>query len=733
MIRTIPEEMILTLAYNNLKPLATLGQATVNTITNKIGEFKTLQFTIPQTVFSKGEEVENPSFEKIQVEQLVLLNNYGYYVIKGIQRVEDSTGIKKVVDCVSIESKLSKKMIVLPHKVIQLKRNELDDEEGIFDIFEQETGWKLKHLDEKAQYDFFGNGKSLKYRNIEVSETWWNFLTVTLQEAYDIVIYFDHLDKTISVFDRATFGRDSKLILSRKNYLDSISKNFDNTDLVTRLYVEGEEGVSINSVNPLGTSYIEDFSFFATPEYMSKELIDALEVYYPLLEQLQLQWSDESDVLLNYQKELINIESELASKKEELKAKKQLQTEAIKDSDGNPDSVTLKELKPIITALEETIAKIETDKENKEKQIEEQTKIMLDISSKMDKKNISINGKTVFNQETLEELDNFIMEGSWQNTYYTSDLTLFYGAKEQIKKVNKPTFDITVGLNQLALNVFQARAITSDLYDLGDFVLVENAENSIKHKVKSFFHPLVRGSGKSYQINVEEDGRLSTTEKFAAIVDKMYLTDVTGKSHEVSVSKEGALITMPTHKKSDSVYRVQSETGKIYKITVGIDGALTLVDDGFKRENDFEKVRIIGYTYDHSTESTTLELSTKEFSLTQEGKISSALNSAINNGKVLEKNKLTLEQAKENFNWIENYYKNALDVAMKEIISAYGNNRISINENGILLQDTRDLDNLIMLSCAGIVLSDDGLETVRTAISGSGIVADELVGQVILG
>ena len=175
---------------------------------------------------------------------------------------------------------------------------------------------------------------------------------------------------------------------------------------------------------------------------------------------------------MDLQKELITIESNLAKKTEELKAKKHLQTEALKDDNGNPDSATLKELKPVIDALEAEIENIKEEKANKEKEIEKQQEVLMDISSKMDKKTISINDEKIFTEETLEELDNFIMEGSWQNTYYTSDLTLYYGAKEQIKKVNKPTFDISVGLNQLALDVFQARTITSELYDLGDFVLV---------------------------------------------------------------------------------------------------------------------------------------------------------------------------------------------------------------------------------------------------------------------
>ena len=44
MIRRIPDELNLTLVYNNLKPKAPIGEAEVTSITNSIGDFKYLQF-----------------------------------------------------------------------------------------------------------------------------------------------------------------------------------------------------------------------------------------------------------------------------------------------------------------------------------------------------------------------------------------------------------------------------------------------------------------------------------------------------------------------------------------------------------------------------------------------------------------------------------------------------------------------------------------------------------------
>lgn len=45
----------------------------------------------------------------------------------------------------------------------------------------------------------------------------------------------------------------------------SMDDSDDADELVTRLYATGKDGISINSVNPTGQSYIDDFSYFLFP------------------------------------------------------------------------------------------------------------------------------------------------------------------------------------------------------------------------------------------------------------------------------------------------------------------------------------------------------------------------------------------------------------------------------------------------------------------------------------
>lgn len=45
----------------------------------------------------------------------------------------------------------------------------------------------------------------------------------------------------------------------------SMDDSDDADELITRLYATGKDGIGINSVNPTGQSYIDDFSYFLFP------------------------------------------------------------------------------------------------------------------------------------------------------------------------------------------------------------------------------------------------------------------------------------------------------------------------------------------------------------------------------------------------------------------------------------------------------------------------------------
>jgi hypothetical protein len=99
-------------------------------------------------------------------------------------------------------------------------------------------------------------------------------------------------------------GQNKGLIISQDNYIKNINvkPNFDN--VVTRLHVYGQDNLSINSLNPTGTSYIEIYQYYKTIEYMSQGLIDALNVYDNKVASYQSQYT-------NYVSQLTTLNAQL--------------------------------------------------------------------------------------------------------------------------------------------------------------------------------------------------------------------------------------------------------------------------------------------------------------------------------------------------------------------------------------------------------------------------------------
>ncbi len=72
----------------------------------------------------------------------------------------------------------------------------------------------------------------------------------------NLKIHFKHPDK---------IGRNRGLKLTYQNYLLSMSKDSNSDSLATQLALYGSEGLTIREVNPTGSTYIEDFSYFLYP------------------------------------------------------------------------------------------------------------------------------------------------------------------------------------------------------------------------------------------------------------------------------------------------------------------------------------------------------------------------------------------------------------------------------------------------------------------------------------
>ena len=106
-------------------------------------------------------------------------------------------------------------------------------------------------------------------------------------------------------------------------------------ELCTRLWVQSNN-VDITEVNPLGTSYLEDYSYFEQSGTMSISLSEALKRYYAHVEVQQVKWLEVSKLKSSTDQWLTKRNSELVKLNEQVKAKQALLTAYLK-ADNNEE------------------------------------------------------------------------------------------------------------------------------------------------------------------------------------------------------------------------------------------------------------------------------------------------------------------------------------------------------------------------------------------------------------
>ncbi|MCI2931428.1 hypothetical protein [Staphylococcus hominis] len=247
--------------------------------TFKFTNVNTLHFDLPLQVFSE----DTKQIERNKVVDLVknkYLIDYRYNGYRDIFVIDDIKKSANNSDFITLNldsraSELNKKAaneIELLGSTIPQMMNK------ILSIYA--PLWKLGHVD----------GKIIDVkRELTGSNTTVNALIDNICSLFDAVAIYNNIDRTINFYHKDNVGTNRGLRVRENSYLKSFEDQFISKDIVTRLYPFGQSGLTIQSVNPAGSSYIEDFSYFMSPfkrdnnrnvlqhsDYMSDELCHAL-------------------------------------------------------------------------------------------------------------------------------------------------------------------------------------------------------------------------------------------------------------------------------------------------------------------------------------------------------------------------------------------------------------------------------------------------------------------------
>lgn len=218
----------------------------------KFSEPSELEFDVASIV----DESKNWIYDDITGYKQIYTKNYGIYLTMNPTLSSDGMSEQKHIKAYSIEKTLEAKKFFLEEGTFKFydQTNPRSDATIIGRILEVASGWSVGYISPSL---------AQKYRTFEqYDEYLLSFIYNTAPEKYRCVFVFDPYKRTISAYDADEQRSILPIYLDFDNLIQSIDIDEISDELVTAIRPYGSDNLSIREVNPIGTNWIYDLSYF---------------------------------------------------------------------------------------------------------------------------------------------------------------------------------------------------------------------------------------------------------------------------------------------------------------------------------------------------------------------------------------------------------------------------------------------------------------------------------------
>lgn len=412
----------------------------------KLGQINEINFTIPFMIEKNFMLQRNPNVHKLKSKYLVRATfdtQQEWYIVSNLKSTFNSDGKEFLnVSLFSLGIQLAdKKIRTWPGVYVngEYRKESLNAQQVLQDLLSVST-WGIDYIDS----EYLTKYRAFDFTNINRLDAIYQVATT-----FNGILQWNTENKTISLVKQENVGTNKGFRVSYGKYLKSLNREEKSDEVITRLKVYGKDGLSINRVNPSGSDYLEDYSYFLYPfsrdvnkntisssDYMSDSLCHALLDYSALLESKKTEF----DSLLS-QKE--TLQSQRTTKENELFT---LESELIQIQ----DSIDVKQSQGLDATLEkqqETTKKSEIA--TKEAEIADINTQIASIDSQIATLKTTTSMESNFTVAQIQELNNFIIEDTWEDTNYFDDKELYKDAKKVFDELNKPKSIIDIDIVNL--------------------------------------------------------------------------------------------------------------------------------------------------------------------------------------------------------------------------------------------------------------------------------------------
>lgn len=683
-------------------------------VNNKLslGSINSLSFKVPYEVDIRHNIKPNQHVNMLKFRYLlkvVLNDNVEWYMITDIEDIADDNGDSKEVKAMSLGYELKDKLI----------RNYSTEESGpktctevLTDALSQ-TLWTVDYVD--ASFDAVMRSFSV------TSKTALDFVN-EIAETFKGVIQWDTENRTISIYKEENIGTNKGLVFSYDKYIKSINKDTVTDEMTTRLKVYGKDDLSINRLNPTGTNYLEDFSYFLYPferdgsnnvlnhsDYMSDELCNAILDYNELLETKQGDFAG-----LVTQKETKQTEYDA---QEIVVSTKEIEKKAIEDivdvqqSYGTYNSVSLTHTasttsnitlsggvggrKHVVMMKVDNVSGLTINYAGTPKTLSS------GVWAVVAKENIVSNTQKTITISGATTTSVKIISCEISSTEYSTS----GNESTLINKYNLDNKQTQLNTEQATLNTIQSQmdAIDDQIETLRDEIKVEN----------------------NFTVGQLEERNMFIIEK--EWIDQNYTDDQS--LYDDAVKKFEKLREPQTIINIDvvnflEVIECQRDWNKL-----NLGDIVTIKYDKF---NVNVRAKIIEIDFNHESGEIELTIANVKDIKNDKERFLDLLYKSISTSTTVDMNRLKWDKTIVDLGVVGQIIDNAWDATKREI-NAGVSESVNIGPRGITVFDPNDPNRFIRLTHSAIGLSVDGGNTYSAALNPDGILGEMVIGKLILG
>lgn len=223
-------------------------------------------------------------FRSLRNRKMIYAEGIGFFVITNVEDGYDRTsGTYKDIEAESCEVEMRQKG--LPY-IEDGTYKFYTGEEGNLGMIERLVSaaplWTIGTIDQTVV------DRYRTFEDLDFSKNILGFMLEDLQDAYECIFIFDIQNRIIDVYDQANYVHTTDIHLTKDDFINKLNVSESSDELYTALSVKGENDLSINAVNPLGSSVIYNFDYYL--DWMSDNLKAKVSAWQDLVDSYSQQY-----------------------------------------------------------------------------------------------------------------------------------------------------------------------------------------------------------------------------------------------------------------------------------------------------------------------------------------------------------------------------------------------------------------------------------------------------------